>query len=219
MGKKRAAVIALLMMISVAPVLAQTSTTTSISCCEGDFDCDGDQDGADASAFKADFGRSLILNPCTNETPCNGDFSCNGSVDGTDGAVFKTDFGRSPFKNPCPACASGEGCTYTTTSSTTTTCDIDIVYGRPGRRTEPYTCNDIIDFTICSDCSSFDPSCLVWMISPPASWLAIDKIDDCTWRLLIGDYCCEDPDNPGAYAITVTDTCNNASDTVIINIL
>jgi hypothetical protein len=36
---------------------------------------------------------------------------------------------------------------------------------------------------------------------------------------LIGDYCCEDPDNLGGFAITVTDTCNNASDTVIINIL
>ena len=219
MGKKRAAVIGFIIMISGAPVLAQTSTTTSISCCEGDFDCDGDQDGADASAFKADFGRSRILNPCTNDNPCNGDFLCDGCVDGTDGALFKSDFGRSPFKNSCPACIDGEGCTYTTSSSTTTTCDIEIVYGRPGRTGIPLTCNDIVDFTLCSDCDSFDPLCLVWTISPPASWLSIEQTDYCHWRLVIGDYCCEDPDNYGAYEVIVADTCNNTSDTVVIDIL
>ena len=35
--------------------------------CEGNFDCDEDQDGGDAAAFKADFGRSGFKNPCTNE--------------------------------------------------------------------------------------------------------------------------------------------------------
>ena len=113
MVKKRAAVIVFFIMFSVAPVLAQTSTTTSINYCEGDFDCDGDQDGADAAAFKTDFGRSIILNPCTNENPCNGDFLCDGCVDGTDGALFKSDFGRSSMQNPCPVCTAGvEWCSY-----------------------------------------------------------------------------------------------------------
>ncbi len=32
--------------------------------CNGDFNCDGDVDGTDASLFKSDFGRSSIQNPC-----------------------------------------------------------------------------------------------------------------------------------------------------------
>jgi hypothetical protein len=32
--------------------------------CEGDFDCDQDVDGTDASKFKEDFGRSILLNHC-----------------------------------------------------------------------------------------------------------------------------------------------------------
>ena len=28
--------------------------------CEGDFDCDRDSDGSDASTFKEDFGRSTL---------------------------------------------------------------------------------------------------------------------------------------------------------------
>ena len=32
--------------------------------CEGDLDCDGDQDGSDAAKFKEDFGRSSFNNPC-----------------------------------------------------------------------------------------------------------------------------------------------------------
>jgi hypothetical protein len=214
---KIASVLAFLLLFSVLPIMAQT-TTTSITPCEGDFDCDGDQDGADAAAFKTDFGRSALLNPCTNEFPCNGDFACDGTVDGTDGSLFKSDFGRSPFKNPCPACSGGEPCTYTTTSSTTTTCAIQIVYGRPGRRTEPLTCNDIVDFTLCSDCATFDPSCLVWTIAPAVSWLSIEQPAYCSWRLVIGDYC-EEPDAAGLYVITVTDTCNSTSDSVLIEML
>ena len=81
--------------------------------CEGDFDCDGDCDGADAATFKVDFGRSTFLNPCTNEEQCNGDFDCDVDVDGTDAALFKEDFGRSDFDNPCPVCVVGEWCVYT----------------------------------------------------------------------------------------------------------
>jgi hypothetical protein len=32
--------------------------------CNGDFTCDGDVDGTDASLFKSDFGRSSMQNPC-----------------------------------------------------------------------------------------------------------------------------------------------------------
>jgi len=32
--------------------------------CEGNFDCDGDVDGSDASKFKEDFGRSIFINQC-----------------------------------------------------------------------------------------------------------------------------------------------------------
>ncbi len=78
--------------------------------CEGNFNCDGDVDGSDASTFKADFGRSLVLNPCANESPCDGDFNCDGDEDGVDAALFKQDFGRSAIQNPCPACVSGGWC-------------------------------------------------------------------------------------------------------------
>jgi hypothetical protein len=83
--------------------------------CEGNFNCavDPDVDGSDAALFKADFGRSVIIEPCTNEAPCNGDFNCDGDADGTDAALFKQDFGRSSFKNPCPVSANGvEWCSY-----------------------------------------------------------------------------------------------------------
>jgi hypothetical protein len=83
--------------------------------CEGNFNCavDQDVDGSDAALFKADFGRSVMIEPCTNEAPCNGDFNCDGDADGTDAALFKQDFGRSSFKNPCPVRASGvEWCSY-----------------------------------------------------------------------------------------------------------
>jgi hypothetical protein len=36
--------------------------------CKGDFDCDGDCDGADAFTFKQDFGRSSLQDPCP---PCS----------------------------------------------------------------------------------------------------------------------------------------------------
>ena len=80
--------------------------------CEGNFNCDGDVDGTDASTFKADFGRNTILHPCIAGDSCNGDFSCDGDVDGTDASIFKQDFGRSQFQNPCPACVVGEWCNY-----------------------------------------------------------------------------------------------------------
>jgi hypothetical protein len=80
--------------------------------CEGDFLCDGDVDGSDASTFKADFGRSVMVNPCIDGDTCNGDFNCDGDVDGTDASLFKQDFGRSSIQNPCPGCVQGEWCGY-----------------------------------------------------------------------------------------------------------
>jgi len=72
--------------------------------CESDFDCDLDVDGSNASQIKADFGRNILLNPCSPPaSPCNGDFNCDGDVDGSDGAKFKEDYGRSAFSNPCSA--------------------------------------------------------------------------------------------------------------------
>jgi hypothetical protein len=80
--------------------------------CEGNFDCDSDQDGTDAAKFKIDFGRSQFNNPCGGSDPCNGDFDCDYDCDGTDAAKFKADFGRSSFNNPCPACVVGMWCSY-----------------------------------------------------------------------------------------------------------
>ncbi len=80
--------------------------------CEGNFDGDADQDGTDAFTFKQDFGRSIILNPCTEGSACNGDFVCDHDVDGTDAFEFKKDFGRGTFLNPCPNCAAIPWCEY-----------------------------------------------------------------------------------------------------------
>jgi hypothetical protein len=80
--------------------------------CEGNFDCDADQDGSDAATFKSDFGRSQFNNPCTNIAPCAGDFDCDKDVDGTDASLFKSDFGRSSLNGPCPSCETGDYCVY-----------------------------------------------------------------------------------------------------------
>jgi hypothetical protein len=200
-------------------LLVASLATAQSDICEGNFDCDKDVDASDAAAFKNDFGRSAMMNPCSNLLPCDGDFNCDKDVDSSDASAFEQDFGRSSMLNPCTSCVPAAWCDYPVTSSTTSTCTIEIVYGRPGRRGIPLTCNDIVDFTLCSDCDLFDPLCLVWTISPPASWLSIEQTDYCQWRLVIGDYCCEDPDSLVAYEVTVTDTCNNTSDTVVISFL
>ena len=82
--------------------------------CEGNFDGDLDVDGTDASTFKGDFGRSKLINPCSNADPCNGDFECDIDVDGTNASKFKSDFGRSKISgNPCPTCIQGtQWCVY-----------------------------------------------------------------------------------------------------------
>ena len=80
--------------------------------CKGNFDCDADVDGSDASLFKNDFGRSTISNPCTNQLPCQGDFNCDQDADGSDASIFKSDFGRSTLIDPCPPCTSAPWCAY-----------------------------------------------------------------------------------------------------------
>jgi len=81
--------------------------------CEGNFDCDGDCDGTDASTFKGDFERSPFYYPCDEFSNfCQGDFDCDNDVDGSDASIFKIDFGRSEFNNPCPVCVVGEWCNY-----------------------------------------------------------------------------------------------------------
>ena len=80
--------------------------------CEGNFDGDLDVDGTDASTFKVDFGRSKLINPCTNGNPCDGDFECDIDVDGTNASKFKSDFGRSKIVNPCPVCPTNPWCVY-----------------------------------------------------------------------------------------------------------
>lgn len=73
--------------------------------CEGDFDCDRDQDGTDAGVFKAEFGRSSYKNPCTDGNACSANFDFDQDVDGMDAVKFKEDFGRCEFINLCPPCS------------------------------------------------------------------------------------------------------------------
>ncbi len=95
--KKVLLVLAGLLLFAVTPVMAQDY-------CEGNFDCDIDQDGVDVAVFKKSYGRNSFNNPCTYDNPCYGDFDENGTVDGLDAALFKSDFGRSSINRPCPAC-------------------------------------------------------------------------------------------------------------------
>ncbi len=68
MDKKLSLVLAFVLLLSVAPVMAQDF-------CDGNFDCDVDVDGTDAFVFKSDFGRSQINNPCPTGSDC-----CSGTL-------------------------------------------------------------------------------------------------------------------------------------------
>jgi hypothetical protein len=61
--------------------------------CHADFDCDADVDGSDALTFKHNFGRSRVVNPCSDENVCDGDFDRDSDVDGNDAFTFKAAFG------------------------------------------------------------------------------------------------------------------------------
>jgi hypothetical protein len=66
MFKKLSVMFVCLMLFSATPVMAQPVPDF----CEGNFDCDEDVDGTDAFEFKADFGRSKILNSCPYLDDC-----------------------------------------------------------------------------------------------------------------------------------------------------
>ncbi|MBW1854183.1 MAG: sulfatase-like hydrolase/transferase [Deltaproteobacteria bacterium] len=81
--------------------------------CEGDFNCDGNVNAADAGLISGWFERrTKSSNPCTNANPCHGDFDCDGDVDKDDKAIFYADFGRDKNNNPCPPCEVGNWCSY-----------------------------------------------------------------------------------------------------------
>lgn len=190
-------------------VVMQSSNGRAQEMCYADYNCDTKVNLADLVLIKGEFLR----NDCAID-PCEADCNCDAKVDLSDLVTTKAEF----LKNDCSACGLETGCTYPVTTSTTTTCNIEISYGRPGRRGIPLDCKDILNFTLCSDCDLVDPSCLTWTISPSVPWLSIAWIDDCCWRLIIDDHCGE-PGSAGCYEITATDICNTASDTVIIEIL
>jgi hypothetical protein len=70
--------------------LAQISSPSDVSGCDGDFNADGDVDGGDLATFAAVFGRT----DCTSAASCPGDFDEDGDVDGGDLAKFAAHFGR-----------------------------------------------------------------------------------------------------------------------------
>ena len=93
----------------------------------------------------------------------------------------------------------------------------DPAYNRPGRRGLAATCGDIIDFTVCSDCDPYDPACIEWSVDPADGDFVITQLTDCCWRLTVGDIC-DELDKIKEYEITVEDTCNFGSDTIIIQV-
>ena len=92
----------------------------------------------------------------------------------------------------------------------------DPAYNRPGRRGLVATCGDVIDFTVCDDL--FTEPCYEWTIEPEVPWMEIVQIDDCCWRLTIGENC-EQLTKTQEFEITVTDPCNaSASDSIILEV-
>jgi len=81
--------------------------------CEADFDCDGNVDATDVTAFLIDFGKNEHNGPCALFNECNGDFDCDRDVDAEDATKFLEDFGRNQYYNACPARELGEWCSYT----------------------------------------------------------------------------------------------------------
>jgi len=86
-----------------------------------------------------------------------------------------------------------------------------------GRRGLSLTCEDIVDFCVCTDCVNLDPACLVWSIDPAEPYLSIVANPNGTARLTVV--------NPATrleeireYTVTVTDTCNGWSDSVILEL-
>ncbi len=93
----------------------------------------------------------------------------------------------------------------------------DPAYNRPGRRGLAATCGDVIDFTVCSDCDPFDQNCVVWDIDPNLAGSTITQLDDCCWRMDVGDIC-DGLEKIVTSVVTVTDTCEGGYDSVEIDI-
>ncbi len=102
------------------------------------------------------------------------------------------------------------------------TCDLglpidDPAYNRPGRRGLSLTCEDIVDFCVCTDCVNLDPACLVWSIDPAEPYLSIIMNPNGTARLTVGESC-DQLEAIREYTVTVTDTCNGWSDSVVLEL-
>ena len=65
----------------------------------------------------------------------------------------------------------------------------DPAYNRPGRRGLALTCEEVVDFCVCTDCANRDPACLVWTIEPAEPYLGIMANANGTARLTVGDAC------------------------------
>ncbi len=102
------------------------------------------------------------------------------------------------------------------------TCDLglpidDPAYNRPGRRGLALTCEDIVDFCVCTDCVNLDPACLAWAIDPAEPYLSIVANPNGSARLTVGESC-DQLEEIREYTVTVTDTCNGWSDSVVLEL-
>ena len=91
----------------------------------------------------------------------------------------------------------------------------DPAYNRPGRRGLVATCGDIIDFTLCTN--SLNDPCPEWTVEPAESWMTFNQIDDCCWRLAIGENC-QELTKTKEYEVRVEDTCQDWSDSIILEV-
>jgi hypothetical protein len=75
----------------------------------------------------------------------------------------------------------------------------------------------VVDFCICTDCVNLGPECLIWTIDPADPYLSINKISDCSARLTVGESC-DQLEETREYTVTVTDTCNGWTDSVVVEL-
>jgi len=93
----------------------------------------------------------------------------------------------------------------------------DPAYNQPGRRGLAVTCEDVVDFCICTDCVDLGPECLIWTIDPADPYLSISKTSTCSARLTVGESC-DQLEAIREYTVTVTDTCNGWTDSVVVEL-
>jgi hypothetical protein len=180
-----------------------------------------------AKAVQGEF----CFNPCTSGLDCDDSDIC--TTDTCNGGVCQYTNNTAPCDDGDP-CTRNDVCVEGTCAGTPIPgcpCGVEIAlgrecpgeeiddpaYNRPGRRGLAATCGDVIDFTVCSDCIPFNPDCLIWEIDPNLAGSTITQIDDCCWRMTVGDIC-ESLEKIVTSVVTVTDTCNSGSDSVEIEI-